>query len=306
MEQILVLDTEKHEVTRALTNILDQLPSIAITEVESLETYNKVVGEKDFDVVILDYDISRSAGVALIHELKLKDYEPAVLIVSNSVETPIFTEIYNHGAYRYIVKQGAWKDEIGPAVRHLLRIRRLEEENRSLLAKLTEANVMLNEKNRRLDEFSATLAHDIRGPLGGICMKLEYILDTYGKNFDDRLYGLIDRAQKASDRLTHVVQAMYDFAKLGNKAAKMEHISLRDIVQQVISDLSFDDSLNVTIGVDELPPVWGNKELMFRVFMNLISNAVKYNDKPEIIVNIGLRGIEHRTLGKFCEVFVLK
>lgn len=304
VENILVLDTERREVCAALTRIIDQLPSISITEVESLEKYRRVVAGKDFDVVILDYDISGSRGLELIHELKLKDYEPAVLIVSTSVEDPIFTEIYNHGSHRYIVKKGSWHEEIGPAVRHLLRIRRLEAENRNLLAKLTEANALLNEKNRRLDEFSATLAHDIRGPLGGICMKLEYVLDIYGAQFDDRLKGLLDRARQASDRLTHIVQAMYDFAKLGNKAARMESVDLSAVVKGVISDLSFEDSLNVTIGLGDLPSVWGNRELLSRVFLNLISNAVKYNDKDEIILNIGLRRVDHRTLGRFCEIFV--
>lgn len=304
VEQILVLDTKTDEVATALHRVIDQLPEISITKVESLEKYEKVVHDKDFDVVILDYDISGTRGVEMIHELKLKDYEPAVLIVSTSVEDPIFTEIYNHGSHRYIVKKGSWKEEIGPAVRHLLRIRKLEAENRSLLAKLTEANAMLNDKNRRLDEFSATLAHDIRGPLGGICMKLEYVLDTYGSQFDTRLWGLLDRARQASDRLTHIVQAMYDFAKLGNKAAKMDYIPLADVVNDVISDLSFDESLNFTIGVGDLPVVWGNKELLARIFLNLISNAVKYCDKEEIIVNIGTRNIEQRTLGKFCEIFV--
>lgn len=304
MEQILVLDTKTDEVAAALHNIVHQLPEVSITKVETLEKYEKVVNDTDFDVVILDYDISGMRGVEMIHELKLKDYEPVVLIVSTSVEDPIFTEIYNHGSHRYIVKKGPWKDEIGPAVRHLLRIRRLEAENRSLLAKLTEANAMLNDKNRRLDEFSATLAHDIRGPLGGICMKLEYVLDTYGSQFDERLWGLLDRARQASDRLTHIVQAMYDFAKLGNKAAKMEYVPMEAIVNGVISDLSFDESLNFTIGVGEMPQVWGNKELLSRIFMNLISNAVKYCDKEEIIVNIGTRRIEEKTLGKFVEIFV--
>lgn len=304
IENILILDKESQDVERAINNIIDQLPAVEVTRVGSVETYRKEVGKKDFDVVILDYDVSGEVGVDLIHQLKLKDYEPAVLIVSTTVEAKVFTEIYNYGCHRYIVKRDRWLDEIGPAVRHLLRIRKLENENRNLLAKLTEANAMLGEKNRRLDEFSATLAHDIRGPLGGICMKLEYILDTYGDTFDAKLRGLLSRAHTASDRLTFIVQAMYDFAKLGRKAAKMDHVDLKEIVNGAISDLSFDEALNITVGIGDLPTVWGNKELLSRVFMNLISNAVKYNDKSEIVINIGTQRIDERTLGKFAEVYV--
>ena len=45
--------------------------------------------------------------------------------------------------------------------------------------RLTEANMMLNDKNKRLDEFCQTVAHDIRGPLGGLIMRLEYLNDKF-------------------------------------------------------------------------------------------------------------------------------
>ena len=305
VEQILLLEPAQHEVKGILERIVEQLPEISLTEVTNLESYKKQVHKADYDVVILDYDISGREGLELIQELRLKDYEPAVLIVSSAIESKIFTDVYNQGLYRYIIKDGKWREEIGPALRALLRIRRLENENRNLLAKLTEANALLNEKNRRLDEFSATLAHDIRGPLGGICMKLEYVLDTYGKGFEPRLFGLLDRARLASERLTHIVQAMYDFAKLGNKAARMEQVNLVELVRNVAEDLSFDDSLDIALTIDEnLPVVWGNRELLTRVFLNLIQNAVKYADKNQIEVQVGLSQIESKTLGSFARIFV--
>jgi signal transduction histidine kinase len=305
IEQILLLEDSNHDVRKALESIVDQLPSISLTEVNNLEIYKQKSRQENYDVVIFDYDVSREVGLRLINELKLKDYEPAVLIVSSSVQDKVFTEIYNHGLHQYIVKQGNWKDELGPAIRHLLRIRKLENENRNLLAKLTEANALLNEKNRRLDEFSAMLAHDIRGPLGGICMKLEYILDSYKEKFDDRLTGMLSRAQQASERLTHIVQAMYDFAKLGSKATQMEYVELIEVVQGVVADLSVDENLDINLFVDEkLPKVWGNKQLLSQVFLNLIQNAIKYNDKPKIAIQIKFDNLVSKTLGEFAQISI--
>jgi signal transduction histidine kinase len=305
VEQVLLLEHAAHEVKHALEEIVEQLPHITLTEVSNLESYRKQVLSVDYDIVILDYDLSGDQGMSLIHELQLKDYEPAVLIVSSKIHSRVFNEVFNQGLYRYIIKDGMWREEIGPALRSLLRIRRLEQENRNLLAKLTEANALLNEKNRRLDEFSATLAHDIRGPLGGICMKLEYILDSYGTTFDPKLFGLLDRARMTSERLTHIVQAMYDFAKLGSKAAKMDTVNLVELVSHVCQDLSYDDALDISIIIDkQLPVVWGSRELLARVFLNLIQNAIKYNDKAEMKVEVGLDTIESKTLGSFARIFV--
>lgn len=306
IEQVLVLEAAgQHIVRGALEKIVDQLPDISLTEVGSIDAYSNHVKKDNYDVVIFDYDLCGDKGLTLIQELRLKEYDPAVLIVSSQIESKLFTQVYNQGLYRYIVKDGQWQEEVGPALRHLLRIRKLENENRKLLAKLTEANALLNEKNRRLDEFSATLAHDIRGPLGGICMKLDYVLDQYGKQFDERLFGLLDRARLSSERLTQIVQAMYDFAKLGHKATHMEQVSLVELVQNVTQDLSVDESLDIHLTIDEkLPVVWGNKELLARVFLNLIQNAVKYNDKAEIKIEIGVSDFKKRTLGDFASIFV--
>lgn len=304
-ENILVFDGDGQARQKIQRSISKQIPSARIFAVDSLEKYQLEIHKRDFDVVILDYAISGKRGLDLVHELKLMDHEPTVLLVSDSTEPRLVSEAYNAGCYRFLMKDGPWIDELGPAVRHLLRIRRLEHENTKLLAKLTEANVLLEEKNKRLDEFSATVAHDIRGPLGGICMKLEYILDQYRETLEPRVVQLLDRGLQAGMRLTHIVQAMYDFAKLGSRAAKMGEVNLSILVHEVIADMSFDESLEIQVGVAEnLPVVWGNAELLRRAFINLIGNAVKYNDKKDIIINIGVRSIVNKTLAQFCEVFI--
>ena len=84
---------------------------------------------------------------------------------------------------------------------------------------------MLAEKNKRLDEFSGTVAHDIRGPLGTISMKLEYIKDIYGDELDDRFKSIVDGTLQSTRRLIDVVQAMYEYAKLSSRAQKIEEIN---------------------------------------------------------------------------------
>jgi signal transduction histidine kinase len=190
------------------------------------------------------------------------------------------------------------------AVRDMLRIRKLEGENSVIRARLIEANNMLDEKNRRLDDFCATIAHDIRGPLSGLILKLDYIIDTYQAELDERFVGLLTRSLQSAERLVGVVQAMYEFAKVGSKSAKMELIDLNDVVAGVVADLPVDSSREVKIGVGELPVVWGNASLLRRVFFNLITNAIKYNDKEEVRINIGHDGEVARAVARYVRIFV--
>jgi len=58
-----------------------------------------------------------------------------------------------------------------------------------------------------------------------------------------------------------------------------------------VTHIAFDDALDIKVGVGDFPTVWGNRMLLQRLFTNILNNAVKYNDKNEVIVNIGLRRV---------------
>lgn len=303
-ESVLIVDGNADDLRHTRESIARQLPEAIVIPVNSINHYRELVNSQDFDVIVLDHDLSQRNYAELIQELKLRDNEPGVLVVSRSSDPRFMAEMYNTGCHKCIVKEGRWLEEIAPAVRHLLRVRRLEEENRRLISKLTEANMMLQEKNRRLDEFSATVAHDIRGPLGGISMKLEYLIETYGQKVDQRFVDLMTKAFASTERLTQIVQSMYSYAKLGSKAARMNDLNLVQLVEEVISDVHFNAAQEIKIGIGNLPHVWGNGDLLRRLFINLLTNAVKYNTKPEVIINVGILKMTDKSLGRFAEIYV--
>ncbi len=303
-ESILIVSADPGAVNFGTHTHPDQLPSLPIRRVQSVAEGVAALGAGDFDVVVLDYDLPTLQDLGLIHQLRVKDHDPSVLIVSSSSDPQDVSRAYVDGCHRYVVKSNRWLEELSTAVRHSVRYRRLEEANRSLLAKLTEANILLEEKNQRLNEFSATVAHDIRAPLGALCMKLDYLRETYAEKIEKRFGDLLMRSHETAQRLIDVVQAMYELARLGAQATKMGEVALRPLILETLEDLSFDDSLDINVGVGELPTIWGNADLLRRVFINLINNAVKYTDKPQIIINIGYRGHVDRTLGRFVDIFI--
>ena len=303
VDKVLVLESASAQ-DAAWAHIVEQVPSVEFTQVSSLDDCRAVASSGAFDVVVLNYDLNNLAHTTILQELRLRDSEPGILVVSGDTDPRHVTHAYDAGCDRCIVRVGAWRDELAPALRHMLRLRRLKEENLMIRAKLTEANSLLEEKNRRLDDFSMTIAHDIRGPLGGMCMKLEYVLETKGADLDNRSQQLLSRALDSGKRLMNMVQAMYEYAKLGTKATKMAIVSLGTLVHEVVHDMHFDDSLDIQIGIGELPSVWGNSDLLRRVFINLIGNAVKYNDKKQILINVSAGKEVQRGLARFVEIIV--
>jgi signal transduction histidine kinase len=302
--RLLILDHDTQNGSLTAEFLKQQVSASTVVVTKTFSELRQLVHQQSFDVAIVSGAWSPSDIHQLPYELKSCDTEPSLIVITPLADSRVIADLYNGGCYRCIVQDDRWKEELGVAVRHLLRFRQLVEENIKIRTKLTEANMLLAERNRRLDEFSSTVAHDIRGPLGGITMKLEYLKDNHPGEIAGRFAEVLNRALDSSKRLTGVVQAMYEFAKLGKAANKMEPITLSTLVEEIVGDMPFDPSLDINIGIGDLPVVWGNPDLIRRVFINLVSNAVKYNDKSPIVVNIGSGELIERSIGNFVEVFV--
>lgn len=255
------------------------------------------------EVIVVHSSVGLDQVNDLLHASKLSESHPSIILIEGKDAIPpgLF---YEGGGTRVLFEQDITQQEIGRALVQIDRIRKLQEENAKLVAKLTEANQMLEDKNRRLDEFSATVAHDIRGPLGGVVMKLEYLQERYASQLDERFSTLMSRALGSTLRLTDVVQAMYEFAKLGGEAPNMGAVSLATLIDEVIADLPVPSDLKIEFKIGELPEIWGNPQLLRRVFTNLFTNAIRYSDKPVIEINIGTRGVIPRALSDFAEIVV--
>lgn len=301
--KILMVDSSEGELNPVYDVLRVDFPEYDIQRVGSYKSYEEECRSRDFDVVVVNASLDADL-VHFIHELRLKDREPAILVVSAKADAKVIVDAHNAGAQKIVNLADDDLNKITPTLRHLLRLKKLEQENEKLLAALTKANALLDEKNKRLDEFSSTVAHDIRGPLGGICMKLEYLLDVYGSKNDTRFNDLVGKACDAGLRLADLVQSMYDYAKLGADAATMTEVDLAIVVDEVVNDLSFDPKLDISIGISDLPTVWGNENLLRRVFVNLISNAVKYSDKAHIIINVGTEGYFESPIGSFVKLYI--
>lgn len=308
------METEKGDLTNLLvfdanskleseySEIADSfLKKNCLTFVTELDNFSKQLKAKEFEILVLTESISFDADLLL--EFKLLPYSPALIVVSSDATPKDIVNLYNHGAERCIIKGDDWKKELGLALRSSERVKKLEKDNYRLLSKLSEANQLLEDRNKRLDEFTGSVAHDIRGPLGSINMRLEYLADMYADKLDERFKNIIDSTLSSNRNLIDIVQAMYEYAKLGTQSIKFEKIDLREFLCDVIDDLNVSEDKDVRIGIAELPTVYGVPGLLRKVFYNLFSNSIKYSDKNEIIINIACIAEEEVGLGKFFKFY---
>lgn len=300
-ERVIILHGPTGAEPKGLTGLSKVIPQSEVVETHSLDEYLAALSKQDFDVVVLDYDLPEVQTKELLAQLRLRDNEPDVLILSKCTD-PVTIRNIAKAQKRYVVREEGWVDSMAHAIRDMLRIRRLEQEMSLIRARLTEANERLEERNRRLDDFCATIAHDIRGPLAGLVLKVEYILETQGDKFDERTVNLLNRSVESTRRLVGVVQAMYEFAKIGFSGAKFSSTPLTPLVQEVMADINIDHSNDVDVRMQDLPVVWGSADLLRRVFQNLFVNAIKYCHRDKVEIQIRYNGLVQRGIGEFAHL----
>ncbi len=153
----------------------------------------------------------------------------------------------------------------------------LAEAFNGMVAKLREAQLKLvqNEKLAATGTLSASIAHEINNPLFGIQGCLERILKRLPEDDSDRR--LVELAMRESQRIARLVEALGDFHRPTDQTkAPVDLIGVLDDV--FLINGKYLQSANVALVRKlpaTLPTVWGTRDQLQMVFVNLVSNAVE-------------------------------
>jgi light-regulated signal transduction histidine kinase (bacteriophytochrome) len=154
---------------------------------------------------------------------------------------------------------------------------------------LTAINLELEHTNQELDAFAYIASHDLKEPLRGIHNYSNFLLEDYSHILDidgvDKLNTLI----KLTKRMEDLINALLHFSRLGRQELNIEILDLNLSLQSITEMFTISKRAeNIDIRIPQpLPAVMGDRILIEEVLTNLISNSLKYNDKPNKWVEIG-------------------
>lgn len=150
-------------------------------------------------------------------------------------------------------------------------------------AKLKAANARLKELDTLKDEFVSIASHELRTPLTSIRNYQWMLLNGKGGELAEKQRYYIERAYRATNRLTKLVTDMLNVSRIdsGRVLLAPEQCDLFDMTNEIIEELAV-KSKERTISVEHqrpkhrLPPVVIDRDKIYEVITNLLSNAIKY------------------------------
>jgi PAS domain S-box-containing protein len=175
-----------------------------------------------------------------------------------------------------------------------------EKELLSLKAQLeqrvVERTSQLETANKELDAFVYSVSHDLRAPLRGVDGFSRIVMEDYGDKLDTegkRMLGLIRSNTQKMDQL---INDLLNLSRVSRRDLRYSDIDMTQMAISVFDETAPPDVKgNIRFQVDKLPDAFADPTFLKQVWINLISNAIKFSSKkkgPKI--KIGSR-IENNT-----------
>lgn len=149
----------------------------------------------------------------------------------------------------------------------------------------------IERRNKELDDFTYVVSHDLKEPLISIEGYSKIVMKDYGERLEAEGREYLSAVVQSTTRMKHLIEDLLTLSRIGRVQEPHETVSVRKVVDEILYDLQWSlKEKNVAVTVAEkLPQVRYNGVRLSMVFRNLIANAMKFNDKPNPTIDIGVR-----------------
>lgn len=164
-----------------------------------------------------------------------------------------------------------------------------ETELEALNEKLKEQAVELKRSNEDLEQFAYVISHDLKAPVRNISSFMNLLM-TKTANLGDDAKMFMQHSKESSDRLARQIDDMLAYCRVDRNLPPAAPVDLNDLLKTITAELSakMKERNAVVIVQENMPVLPGlHSTLVYQVFQNVISNALKFNanDKPEVKIS---------------------
>jgi signal transduction histidine kinase len=279
LEILLVEDNPRHAgLIRDELEI--ELPEVNVTVAQGVGEARQVLGERRFDLVILDFRLPDGDGLEILRQLKADDRREPVVFVTTSSSTAIAVEAMKIGAEDYIVKDEGYVSVLPFVVREVIERARLRAERSELEARLARA-----ERLASLNTLMAGIAHNLNNPLTTVRTFLELLPQRYDTDTEFRTsyYKLVlDEIERIRVLIGSMMQAVAVPKEQGDPPWPVRDL-LRELESYAASGLREKKLRLETRCEGDLPPIGAARESLKQALIVLVDNAIAFSPESGTI-----------------------
>ncbi len=301
---ILIADDNPDHL-RIATTILKKLNYKIIVATNGLNAYN-LIQKKAPTLILLDVNMPEIDGFTLCKTLKnnskFKDIPIIFMTASNDLSS--INKGFEYGAQDYVLKPYNESEFLSRIKTHLsLRIKTLE----------------LESSYKELDSFCYTVSHDLKSPIrvldelvhllsNNLAPLLNNTIDTtsniYTSDYICNPYminDILNRLSQKSIDIISMIDRLLEVSKVQQKPLKLESINLNLLLEELNGELLIgEEDRDIELSICELPIIKGDITLIYFLFQNIISNALKFTRPiPKTLISI-----DYKSYTNYIELYI--
>jgi PAS domain S-box-containing protein len=149
--------------------------------------------------------------------------------------------------------------------------------NASLEQRVLERTAQLEKVVKELDAFTYSVSHDLRAPLRAVDGFSRMVNEDYGEKLDDEGRRMLKLIRNETQRMGRLIDDLLAFARLGRQQIEPVSIDMHELAQEAFNELSMAvPERKLRFDLQPLPPAYGTPAMIRQVWVNLISNAIKF------------------------------
>lgn len=161
---------------------------------------------------------------------------------------------------------------------------KLKHLNEELNTQVEEKTKELKENIKNLEMFAYSVSHDLKAPLRHVFSFSSLLRDRIQNQIDETSKQYLQTVMNASQKMSSLIDALLRFSRVGTVAINKTLLDPAQMIAEIIADKKvLNPQLTIEAEVDVKHSISADRILIYQVFENLISNAIKYSSKKEII-----------------------
>jgi light-regulated signal transduction histidine kinase (bacteriophytochrome) len=157
-------------------------------------------------------------------------------------------------------------------------------------AELQRRGELLEAANKELEAFSYSVSHDLRAPLRHIDGYASLLSKAAGGALNDKASRYLQTISDSAKQMGQLIDDLLVFSRMGRQEMLHTTVNLDQLVKTILYDLRLDlQGRTISWTIEPLPEVPGDPAMLRQVFMNLITNAIKFTStRPSATIEIGV------------------
>jgi signal transduction histidine kinase len=286
LARILIVDDET-TIMLALCRTLGE-QGYEVEGAASGEEALSIVRQRQFDLILADLMMPGMDGISVVRAVLQIDPGLVAVVMTGAGTIASAVDAMKAGALDYIQKPFK-VSVILPVLSRALAIRQLRIENAQLDSSLRKRTAELEAANKELEAFSSSVSHDLRGPLRAINGFSAILVEDHCSQLSEDAQSLLNMIVSSARQMNRLIDDLLRLSRLGRHELVWENVNTRTLVESVLAEFRLETTnRKMEIKVEDLPDCYGDPALLKQVYVNLLSNALKFTSKCEIaVIQIG-------------------